>query len=567
LNGERVKRARVRHLDVITLGRFAELVFVARETALPDTAAALAPAGMVVQLQWLDGPSAGETVTLPHGEIVIGRAETCGLVVDSDAVSRMHARLRITDDSVTIEDLGTVNGTAVNGEPVSAAMPLESGAEVDVGQVQRFKLIVNRAASAPAPAEDQDDFGSTRLVWSPKDLEMLEKARAAGKSGPRGAVKPATAAPLPIGRKPASAPAPPPSPSAAPVFPSPPAAAAPTSVQSGPASGETQRSPIVGTDRTALVPPTLDAPPLMQPPSGDDGKTRYEAVAAVKLPQQFQSDAPTSLGLGAPEDVPDSLGERTEEGQRTAVTPVTSLDPPTSLEPPTAFDRAMVGADDQTALPFATSFADGVRTELGGSPFDLPSETGTSNVVSAEDLPTSLGGAPDSDPATYMPANAFNPRDRTNLPPDTVLGFRDVGPSQRGPGSSGATYLAPPREPENIPSAIQPAVPTAGQESLSTIESIKLTGDSGVYEVKRGTATVGRSSDATIRIDSREMSRIHAILSITEHEVIVEDRGSINGTSVNGTAITGRRTLVHGDRVCFADFEFRLEVKRTEGHP
>jgi len=25
--------------------------------------------------------------------------------------------------------------------------------------------------------------------------------------------------------------------------------------------------------------------------------------------------------------------------------------------------------------------------------------------------------------------------------------------------------------------------------------------------------------------------------------------------------------LVHGDRVCFADFEFRLEVKRTEGHP
>ena len=49
-------------------------------------------AAMAAQLQWLDGPFAGQTINLPHGEIVIGRAETCGLVVDSDAVSRMHAR-------------------------------------------------------------------------------------------------------------------------------------------------------------------------------------------------------------------------------------------------------------------------------------------------------------------------------------------------------------------------------------------------------------------------------------------------------------------------------------------
>src|SRR4029450_3833340 len=90
LNGERVKRARLRHLDVITLGRFAELVFGGRETEVPDQAAAPPSSGMMVQLPWPDGPSAGETVTLPHGEIVIGRAETCGLVVDSDAVSRMH---------------------------------------------------------------------------------------------------------------------------------------------------------------------------------------------------------------------------------------------------------------------------------------------------------------------------------------------------------------------------------------------------------------------------------------------------------------------------------------------
>ena len=197
---------------------------------------------------------------------------------------------------------------------------------------------------------------------------------------------------------------------------------------------------------------------------------------------------------------------------------------------------------------------------MGGSPFDLPSDAG----VNPEDLPTSLGSQPGADALTHMPSNAFNPRDRTNLPPETVLGFRDVGPAARGLGSSAATHLGS-RGAEELPSAITPAPPPP--ESMISIESIRLTGDLGTYVIARGTATVGRSTEATIRIDSLEMSRIHAILNVNEHDVIVEDRGSINGTSVNGTAISGRRALVHGDRVCFADFEFRLEVKRTESHP
>ena len=254
VNGERVKRARLRHLDVITLGRFAELVFVARETEVAAKGAPVpAPAAaMTAQLQWLDGPLAGQTINLPHGEIVIGRAETCGLVVDSDAVSRMHARMRVSDEGVTIEDLGTVNGTAVNGEALAAATPLESGAEVDIGQVRRFKLIVNRGAAASVPVvEEPDDFGSTRLVWSPKDLEMLEKARATRKSGTRPAVKPAAAAPLPLsGSKKAAAPAaspPPPPPQVAPppaaAEPAVPAAVAPAAVQGGGESADSHRGP------------------------------------------------------------------------------------------------------------------------------------------------------------------------------------------------------------------------------------------------------------------------------------------------------------------------------------
>jgi hypothetical protein len=181
-------------------------------------------------------------------------------------------------------------------------------------------------------------------------------------------------------------------------------------------------------------------------------------------------EAATSLVTAGPDDPPTSLGERVEEEQRTALTPMTSLDPPTTLDPPTALDppttldpptvldRAAAGQDDQTALPFATSFAGGVRTEMGGSPFDLPSNEGVPNViVGPEDLPTSLGSAPDSDPVTYMPSNAFNPRPHEPAAPDTVLGFRDVGPSARGTGSS-ARDTSCPREPDDVPSAIRPSV-------------------------------------------------------------------------------------------------------------
>jgi pSer/pThr/pTyr-binding forkhead associated (FHA) protein len=552
LNGERITRARLRHLDVVTLGRFAEVVFLERDADVPEPPPPPLEESLRAQLEWLDGPARGAMLDLPRGEIIIGRAESCGIVVESDSVSRAHVRLTVSDEGVTVEDLGTVNGTSVDDEPLTGAMSLASGAEVSVGQARRFRLILKGTPARPTgqtaaatPLGAQDMEWATRLVWSAKDLEALKKEAGALKSGSRAAAKPVPVTPRATAPKPA-----PPAPAAvAPPPPAPPSASPPTEPLPG------KETVLARTDHTVLVPQALGTPPPAVRPAADadagvGDRTRFDPAASVKLPQQFHDDAPTSLGLGAPEDLPTSLGERDRE---TAVTPRTSLDPPTVLE-------RVAGADDQTSLPGLTTAA-GVRTEMGGSPFDLPANAD----INPEDLPTSLGDLP-GDAATHMPSNVFNPRDRTNLPPETVLGFRDVGPGARGTGSSGGTHLSP-RAGENVPSAIVPAAPSPTADSLSAIESIKLTGDLGTYVIPRGTATVGRSGEATIRIDSREMSRIHAILSVTEREVIVEDRGSINGTSVNGTAISGRRTLVHGDRVCFADFEFRLEVKRTEGQP
>jgi pSer/pThr/pTyr-binding forkhead associated (FHA) protein len=61
------------------------------------------------------------------------------------------------------------------------------------------------------------------------------------------------------------------------------------------------------------------------------------------------------------------------------------------------------------------------------------------------------------------------------------------------------------------------------------------------------------------------LSRIHAAITIADREITVEDRGSVNGTMVNGTGIAGPTKLSAGDRVAFANVEFRVDVRWTEG--
>ena len=70
---------------------------------------------------------------LAGGETIIGRAPDAGVVIDHPSVSRYHARLVVNAGVVTIEDLGSKNGTFVHGEPVSKATSLSNGDTVGLG--------------------------------------------------------------------------------------------------------------------------------------------------------------------------------------------------------------------------------------------------------------------------------------------------------------------------------------------------------------------------------------------------------------------------------------------------
>ena len=86
------------------------------------------------------GPQAGLTYVLGPGETLVGRGGDCDIFLGDVTVSRHHAKLSVEDDALSIEDLGSTNGTYVNGSRADAS-DLDAGDELIVG---KFHLIVAR---------------------------------------------------------------------------------------------------------------------------------------------------------------------------------------------------------------------------------------------------------------------------------------------------------------------------------------------------------------------------------------------------------------------------------------
>jgi hypothetical protein len=80
----------------------------------------------------------------PDGEVVIGRTGQCQVTIPDSTVSRMHARLYADGQAVYLEDLGSANGTFVDGERVMGAVRLADGQVVRPGQKSLATPIVLR---------------------------------------------------------------------------------------------------------------------------------------------------------------------------------------------------------------------------------------------------------------------------------------------------------------------------------------------------------------------------------------------------------------------------------------
>jgi pSer/pThr/pTyr-binding forkhead associated (FHA) protein len=85
----------------------------------------------MARLRVVSGPNAGQTVDVEQ-EIVIGREDT-DLTIDDDEMSRRHAVVRRHANRLQVEDLGSTNGTFVDGTRIAEPTLLGGGAEIKVG--------------------------------------------------------------------------------------------------------------------------------------------------------------------------------------------------------------------------------------------------------------------------------------------------------------------------------------------------------------------------------------------------------------------------------------------------
>jgi len=94
---------------------------------------------MKAKLCVLKGPSEGKEITIPVSKFFIGRGEDCHLRPKSDAISRHHCAIIITDSQIAIRDFGSKNGTFVNDQRVENIAILNNGDKLVVGPLS-FKL-------------------------------------------------------------------------------------------------------------------------------------------------------------------------------------------------------------------------------------------------------------------------------------------------------------------------------------------------------------------------------------------------------------------------------------------
>src|SRR4051794_21308675 len=126
---------------------------------------------MDFQLRVVRGRSTLGTLKLNDGNTIVGRHDACQLRIKSAQVSRKHCELFEKKGLLLVKDLGSSNGTLVNGKRVQGQRVLEPGDELSIGPV--LLRVEKVAGSAP----------SAKKAASPGDTAITAAAAASDSAG------------------------------------------------------------------------------------------------------------------------------------------------------------------------------------------------------------------------------------------------------------------------------------------------------------------------------------------------------------------------------------------------
>ena len=95
----------------------------------------------------ISGDRSGTEFALEQECVVLGRDPNADLAFDDSSMSRQHAAVEFVDQQFRIRDLGSTNGTLLNGKPVQVG-ELQHGDRLEIGS-QEFQLIIEEAEQTP----------------------------------------------------------------------------------------------------------------------------------------------------------------------------------------------------------------------------------------------------------------------------------------------------------------------------------------------------------------------------------------------------------------------------------
>jgi hypothetical protein len=118
---------------------------------------------MDYQLLIIQGRSGSKAITLGDGVTVVGRQDDCQLRIKSSQVSRKHCELFEKKGLLLVKELGSSNGTYVNGKRVEGQRVLEPGDEITIGKV-KFRVAKVGEPAPPPKSKPAKKPGDTAIV-------------------------------------------------------------------------------------------------------------------------------------------------------------------------------------------------------------------------------------------------------------------------------------------------------------------------------------------------------------------------------------------------------------------
>lgn len=118
---------------------------------------------MDVQLKVLQGKPHGHSLRFSKGEYIFGRGKECHLQPNSDWVSRQHCMMRVEDERVTLRDLGSTNGTLVNGQLVTEEREMRDGDVLQLGPMV-LQVLISQAATLSDHLDSRETLDDQKIT-------------------------------------------------------------------------------------------------------------------------------------------------------------------------------------------------------------------------------------------------------------------------------------------------------------------------------------------------------------------------------------------------------------------